>query len=393
MRRRSTALAVLLLCAALPPLSGCSSGAAGTAVGSAPPGTPAVSGTSDASGKPGASAAPAKGSARVTATVADGIETPWGLAPLPGGGLLVSSRDSYRVYRVDPGSRRKTVVGTVPGVVSNAAQGGEAGLLGLALSPAFRSDRLLYAYYSSATDNRIARMTYDPTRPAGSQLGPPQVILAGIPRGVHHDGGRIAFGPDGMLYAGTGDAGRPASAQDKSSLGGKILRMTPTGAPAPGNPFGATVVYSYGHRNVQGLAWDPQGRLWASEFGDKQADELNLILPGRNYGWPATQGRTDHPGYTSPVAQWGTEEDSPSGIAYAEGSIWMAALKGERLWRIPLDGTRVAAAPQAFLTGTYGRLRSVLADPDGTLLLTTSNTDGRAHPRPGDDRILRLTVH
>uniref|UniRef100_UPI00158A1555 PQQ-dependent sugar dehydrogenase n=1 Tax=Peterkaempfera griseoplana TaxID=66896 RepID=UPI00158A1555 len=161
---------------------------------------------------------------------------------------------------------------------------------------------------------------------------------------------------------------------------------------APGNPFPRSVVYSYGHRNVQGLAWDPHGRLWASEFGDRKADELNLILPGRNYGWPAVQGKAGGGKYTDPVVQWGTEEDSPSGIAYAHGSIWMAALKGQRLWRIPLNGARAAAAPKDFLVGTYGRLRSVLTTADGRLLLTTSNTDGRAAPRPGDDRILELTV-
>ena len=224
----------------------------------------------------------------------------------------------------------------------------------------------------------------------GGRLSQPHVILAGIPHGVHHNGGRIAFGPDGMLYAGTGETMVTALAQDTSSLGGKILRMTPEGEPAPGNPFG-TLIYTYGHRNVEGLAFDPQGRLWASEFGDHTADELNLIKAGHDYGWPATQGKTSNPKYTSPVAQWGTSVDSPSGIVYANGAIWMAALKGERLWRIPLHGAE-AGTPRAFLVGRYGRLRSVLALGPHRLLVTTSNRDGRAVAHRGDDRVLLLKV-
>ncbi len=354
-----------------------------------PPTTPSPTASATATGSP----APAVGGLRVTDTVATGINVPWGFVLLPDRSLLVASRDTYQIHRIDPATGTKTLAGTVPGVVSNKDAGGEAGLLGLALSPHYATDRLVYAYYSTAHDNRIAHLSYDPSQPAGKQLGAPQSILTGVPLGVHHNGGRIAFGPDGLLYAGTGEAGDTALAQDRSSLGGKILRMTPAGKPPSGNPFPGSVVYTYGHRNVQGLAWDPQGRLWASEFGDREADELNLILPGRNYGWPATQGRTSNPKYTGPVAQFGTEDDSPSGIAYAAGCIWMAGLKGERLWRIPLDGTKTAAAPQSFLDGTYGRLRSVLADTDGTLLVTTSNTDGRGTARTGDDRILRLTVH
>lgn len=325
-------------------------------------------------------------------TIATGLNVPWGLALLPDGDLLVTSRDTRTVTRINLTTGRKTAVATIDQAVSNVTSGGEAGLLGIALSPTFRADHRLYLYYSTAHDNRIARFDYDEHRPAGHQLTGRRVILSRIPLGVHHDGGRIAFGPDGMLYATTGEAGDPALAQQKSSLGGKILRMTADGKPAPGNPFQNSVVWSYGHRNVQGLAWDPAGRLWASEFGDRTADELNLIEPGHNYGWPATQGRTTIPGYTSPVAQWGTEVDSPSGIAYASGSIWMAALKGERLWRIGLAGARPVAAPTAFLTDTYGRLRSVVALDTSTLLVTTSNTDGRANPRPGDDRILLVKV-
>ena len=399
MRRRVfvTGTAALLL-------SACSSNGDGTAPTSAPssPALTSTTPTNPTTVPPSASAAPsatttsaasAKGSVTVTATIATGINVPWGLVLLPDRSLLVASRDTYEIHRIDPASGAKTLAGTVPDVVSNKNAGGEAGLLGLALSPQYPTDHLVYAYYSTADDNRIVHLSYDPAQPAGKQLGTPQPILTSIPLGIHHNGGRIGFGPDGMLYAGTGETGDTALAQNRNSLGGKILRMTPAGKPPSDNPFPGSVVYTYGHRNVQGLAWDPQHRLWASEFGDREADELNLILPGHNYGWPATQGKTSNSEYTSPVAQFGTEVDSPSGIAYAAGCIWMAALKGERLWRIPLDGTKTAAAPQSFLDGTYGRLRSVIADTDGTLLVTTSNTDGRGTARSGDDRILRLTVH
>ena len=333
----------------------------------------------------------ATGSATVVRTLATGIDVPWGLARLPDGTVLVSARDSFRIYRLDVAASHLTRVGTVPGVVSNVAQQGEAGLLGIAVSPTFAHDRLVYAYYSTAGDNRIAAIPWDPTAPAGRQLGTPRVLVTGIPHNVHHNGGRLAFGPDGYLYATTGEAQQPALAQDKGSLGGKILRMTTAGRPAPGNPFG-TLVWSYGHRNVQGIAWDAAGRLWASEFGDHSEDELNLIRPGRNYGWPQTEGRTSSAGVTGPVAQWGPPEDSPSGIAIAQGSVWMAALRGQRLWRNPLDGTGTAAAPQDFLVGRYGRLRSVLAVGPDTLLVTTSNRDGRQSPEAGDDRILLVRV-
>ncbi|MFC9324519.1 PQQ-dependent sugar dehydrogenase [Kitasatospora sp. NPDC057015] len=324
---------------------------------------------------------------QVRGTVAQDLDTPWGIALLPDGALLVGSRDTGRIARIAAADGARTDLGAVPGV----APGGEGGLLGLALSPHYAADRLVYAYATTDTDNRILRFRYDPEQPAGAQLGPPQTVLTGIPKGTYHDGGRIAFGPDGMLYAGAGDSGKGgAIAQDTGSLGGKILRMTPDGAPAPGNPFPGSVVYSYGHRNVQGLAWDPQGRLWASEFGQNTWDELNLIRPGGNYGWPTVEGTGNRPEFVDPVVTWHPDAASPSGIAYADGAIWMAALRGARLWRIPLAGAGTAGPPQEFLNGTYGRLRTVLTDRDGTLLVSTSNTDGRGDVRPGDDRVLRL---
>ncbi|MER6779932.1 MULTISPECIES: PQQ-dependent sugar dehydrogenase [unclassified Streptomyces] len=359
--------------------------------GTSPPGAaPAASGSGPAgspSGSPEA-APPAKGSVTVSGEVAKGLESPWGVAPLPGGDLLVASRDKGTISRVAAATGTVTQIGEVPGV----APGGEGGLLGLALSPSYASDRMVYAYFTTESDNRIARMRYDEQRDPGQQLGAPDTVFRGIPKGLIHNGGRIAFGPDKMLYAGTGETGDTGLAQDRKSLGGKILRMTPDGQPVHGNPEADSVVYSYGHRNVQGLAWDKDKRLWAAEFGQNTWDELNLIEPGANYGWPQAEGKAGKPGLRDPVAVWKTDEASPSGIAWAQGSVWMAGLKGERLWRIPLAGADPVAEPEAFLTGKYGRLRTVIALGGDRLLLVTSETDGRGSPEAGDDRILTLTV-
>ncbi|MGW2486675.1 PQQ-dependent sugar dehydrogenase [Streptomyces sp. NPDC001606] len=373
----------VLAAAALLLTAGCSSGGGPPLP---PIGTP--SGSAAPSARAGEPVPPAKGSVTVLRTVTQGLKTPWGLAVLPDGALLVSSRDDGTITRIDGRTGRKTVLGTVSGV----SPGGEGGLLGIALSPEFTADHLIYAYFTSASDNRIVRVLYDDRKPAGEQLGAPDTVFKGIPKGAIHNGGRIAFGPDGMLYAGTGESGRRGLAQDRSSLGGKILRLTPDGEPAPGNPFPDSPVYSYGHRNVQGLAWDTRQRLFASEFGQDTWDELNAIKPGGNYGWPKAEGRSSDPAFQNPVAEWHTDEASPSGIAYVKGVIWMAALKGRRLWRVPLHGTSAAAAPQALLTGTYGRLRTVAPAGGDRLWLLTSNTDGRGTPKPGDDRLLELRV-
>ncbi|MFI2208274.1 PQQ-dependent sugar dehydrogenase [Streptomyces sp. NPDC020141] len=344
--------------------------------------------SSGPAGTPEPSPPPAKGSVRTASTLTEGLKSPWGVAVLPGGDLLVASRDEGTVTRVGAEDGKKTPVGSVPGV----SPGGEGGLLGLAVSPAFASDRQVYAYFTTESDNRIARMLFDERKPAGQQLGAPDTVLRDIPKGLTHNGGRIAFGPDKMLYAGTGEVGETGLAQDPESLGGKILRMTPDGRPAPDNPKPDSLVYSLGHRNVQGLAWDSRDRLWAAEFGQNTWDELNLIEPGKNYGWPEVEGRGGKAGFVDPVAQWPTEEASPSGIAYAEGSIWMAGLRGERLWRVPLDGTKPSADPEAFLTGKHGRLRTVVAAGGSRLWLVTSETDTRGTPERGDDRILGLEV-
>lgn len=370
--------------------AGCSSddGGAGPAGGDPTPGSTTSKSASSPTQQAAEETPPAQGTAKVLRTVATGLDTPWGLAPLPDGDLLVSSRDKGTITRVDAETGKKTELGEVPGV----SPAGEGGLLGLALSPDYASDHMVYAYFTSASDNRIVRMLYEERKPSGEQLGAPDTVFKGIPKGFIHNGGRIAFGPDKMLYAGTGESGNTGLAQDKKSLGGKILRLTPEGEPAPGNPFPDSPVYSYGHRNVQGLAWDAEQRLFASEFGQDTWDELNAIKPGDNYGWPEAEGKSDDSRFHNPIAQWATDDASPSGIAYAEGSIWMAGLKGQRLWRIPLKGKEASADPQSFLKGEYGRLRTVVSAGGDKLWLVTSNTDGRGNPKDGDDRILELQV-
>jgi len=318
----------------------------------------------------------------VEATVAEGLTSPWGIAFLPDDTALVSERDTAMIKAIDPAGRVRTV-GTVPGVNPSS----EGGLLGLAVAPGQRARAWIYAYYSSADDNRVVRMSYD-----GDRLGDPQPVLDGIPMSDFHNGGRVAFGPDGMLYVTTGDATERGNATDPDSLGGKILRVTPEGEPAPGNPTAGSPVWTSGHRNVQGIAWDDEDRLWASEFGQDTWDELNVIEPGNDYGWPDVEGRADKQGVVDPQVQWSPEDASPSGVAFADGAVWMAGLRGARLWRIEVNGGTVVGQPEAFLTEEYGRLRTVVAAPDGSLWVSTSNTDGRGDPRDGDDKILRLDV-
>ncbi len=321
---------------------------------------------------------------RVTDTVATDIAIPWGLAALPDGTALVTSRDEHHLFRLAPGAGKVVDLGEIPGVESD---GDDGGLLGVAVSRYYRTTKRIYLYYSTRTDNRIAYVTLQPGSPA--TLSEPRVVFSGIPHGTSNNGGRIVFGPDGMLYVGTGDAGVPALAQDLDSLGGKILRMTPTGRPAPGNPYPGSVVFSSGHRDVQGLAFTAEGRLHASEPADSTAGELNWIRPGRNYGWPDLQ---DAPGTTRPVATVDLAGSSFSGIASVGASVFAADLGGQRLWQLPLAGAGLAGEPSEFLSGDYGRLRSVIALDATHLLLSTSNTDGGLAPLPGDDRLLLVEL-
>lgn len=320
----------------------------------------------------------------VERTITTGLAVPWGLEFVPGGDALITERETARILRVSPNGQTRQV-----GFVPDALRPGpneEGGLLGLAVSPRFAEDGAVFVYYTAADGNRLARLTMQ-----GDQLGAPQTLISGIPHAKFHDGGRLAFGPDGMLYIGTGDAKQGELAQDRRSLAGKILRVTPEGLPAPGNPFDGSPVYSYGHRNVEGLAFDSAGGLWASEHGEDTWDELNRVIPGGNYGWPRVEGRAGQDGFIDPAAQWHPADASPAGIAIADDAVYMAALRGERLWRIPLvDGQ--AGTPEALFAEQFGRLRTVTSAPDGSLWMTTSNRDGRGEPRPADDQVLQLTT-
>ncbi|WP_326662190.1 PQQ-dependent sugar dehydrogenase [Streptomyces canus] len=319
------------------------------------------------------------------AGLSSGWTIPWGVFWLPDGkSALVTERDDFRVWKVTKDGT-KTQVGTVPNAVTT---NGEGGLLGVAVDPKWETNHHVYFMHTASEGNRVVRMTYD-----GTTLSDYTVLLQGIKKNRYHNGGRLAFGPDGYLYVSTGEAQTPDLAQDKSSLNGKILRMTTDGRPAPGNPFG-TYIYSLGHRNPQGLAFDRNGRLWEAEFGNSSKDELNLIKPGANYGWPICEGTCSTAGMTNPKATWNVSEASPSGIAIVRNVVYMASLRGERLWRIPINGDNESVGtPTAYYVGTYGRLRTVTKVPGADQLwLSTTNCDNNGGAADGSDKIFRVTI-
>lgn len=307
--------------------------------------------------------------------VTEELDAPWSIAfheDTP----LVSERDSGRILELgEDGSTRE--IGRIEGVAAR----GEGGLLGLAVR-----DRELYTYFTAQDGNRIERREIG-GEPGGLTLGRPTSVIENIPSAGNHNGGRIAFGPDGMLYVTTGDAGDRDSAQDLDAVSGKILRLTPEGDVPADNPFEDSPVFSYGHRNPQGLAWDAEGVLYASEFGQDTWDELNVIESGGNYGWPIVEGIAEDDDFIDPVQQWAPEVASPSGVAVTPSDILIANLRGERLRVVPLADLTASTERHV---GEYGRLRDVVVAPDGAIWALTNNTDGRGSPSAGDDRIIRL---
>jgi len=320
------------------------------------------------------------------------LEVPWSLAFAPDGRAFFTER-AGRVRLIE-----NNVIRTI--ATLNVAAVGEGGLLGLALDPAFSQNHFLYVYHTyadaqGALKNRIVRFTE-----GGGALADPRVILDGIPGAAIHDGGRIKFGPDGKLYATAGDAGQSSLAQDLNSLAGKVLRMNPDGSVPGDNPFAGSLVYTYGHRNPQGLDWHPvSGKIYATEHGPSGHDEVNILEPGKNYGWPIVTGMGNDPRFVNPLVETGTDTWAPSGATFyrsdrlpdLKGAFLIATLRGENL-RILLLGPDFSsvASSLAALQGTYGRLRDVVVGPNGFVYILTSNTDGRGTPAQDDDKILRI---
>lgn len=326
------------------------------------------------------------------AQIGTSTDIPWGLLTLPDGKILFSERDTQNVIRLDPVTGAKVTVGKVPNVQGTD---GEGGLMGLVLSPAFASDQWLYVMHTSPTDNRIVRLKYVNGALDTSTL---QVLLSGLLRNKFHNGGRLRFGPDGKLYASTGDAQNGANAQNTSGLNGKVLRLNADGSVPSDNPFG-NYVWSYGHRNPQGLAFDSQGRLWEQEFGNGIMDETNLITKGGNYGWPDCEGTSSQSGagcatagYIVPKHTYPTSEGSCSGVAIVRDVLYVACERGTRVYREVISGSSLTNVQQ-FFVGTYGRIRTVEPTPDGNLWMTTSNLgDKDSTPNNSDEKLFKVLL-
>ncbi len=396
-------LAVLTTAAGVLLAAGCTDTSAGNGTDGTDTPTSAVSSTSaattseqttsgDATGsptQPTESAQPQPAAVTVTSlpedidltdsrVIAENLQVPWGIAFLPDGDALVTERDTARLLRVSADGD-VTPLGTVPGVTPTS----EGGLLGVAVSPTYADDETVFIYVTTEADNRVLSGTVEDLVEG---RGTP--VVTGIPRGDVHNGGRVEFGPDEKLYVTTGEANQPDLAQDLESLGGKILRVNPDGSIPTDNPFDGSPVWSYGHRNVQGIAWDDEGRMWETEFGSQVWDEVNLIEPGKNYGWPDVEGTGNLEGMTNPYAVFSTFAASPSGVAYADGALWLGALQGETTWRVPVKSEGLGTPKAVRLA--EARTRTVVLAPDGSLWVTTSETDRRATPEAGDDRIFEV---
>jgi glucose/arabinose dehydrogenase len=333
--------------------------------------------------------------------VATDTDVVWGLVTLPDGSILYNRRDAHNITRLVPGTGARTNVGLVPNVMST---NGEGGLTGLEINPvSFRTDHWLYIMHTSAgmngaKDNRIVRIKL--TADFHLDTSTEQVLVKGIAWNKFHNGGRLRFSPDGkFLFAGTGDAQNGANAQKTSSLNGKVLRINPDGSIPTDNPF-HNAVWSYGHRNIQGLAFDAQGRLWEQEFGDSKQDETNLIQKGGNYGWPTCEGTVSHggkgcatPGFIAPKRTYGVKQGSCSGIAVVANHLWIACQRGTRLYRETITSGGTLTDVRSLLVGAHGRLRTVEPAPDGRLWLATTNGgDKDSVPDNSHNQIFQLTL-
>ena len=367
--RAVTAAAVTVAAAAA--LAGCSFGAPPPDQAGEPPRlpTPSPSPTPEQDDSQGA-----------VEVIAKHLAVPWGVAFLPDGTALVTERDSDRILKLGPDSGPDGLAVTPVQTLTGVAAGGDGGLLGIAVSPSYATDQMVYVYYSTAQDNRIASVKL------GSE---PTPLVTGIPHGTSDNGGGLAFGPDGMLYATTGDAGTPAAAADPKSLAGKVLRMSPDGKPAPGNPSG-TLVYASGLHDPQALAWDVLKHLYVTDAGTT-SNEINLVQPGKDYGWPAVEGQAGNPKYVDPMLTVKPDQGGCVGLAATGQLMITGCLTGTRLYLIQLTAAGgTLGAAQTLLQGKYGRLRTVVYAPDGSMWVTTSNKDGLGDPKPDDDRILRI---
>jgi glucose/arabinose dehydrogenase len=322
--------------------------------------------------------------------IAENLTIPWDIAFLPNSNILITERGGSLI-EFDIASSTFTEV-EVPDVLHV----GEGGLLGMVLHPDFESNRYLYLYRTAMNAgksiNAVVRYTY-----TNRSLNEETVILDNIPGAFFHDGGRMAFGPDGFLYVATGDAQNPELSQNTSSLAGKILRIDENGGIPQDNPF-SNEVYSYGHRNPQGITWDDAGALWSTEHGRSGArsglDELNLIIKGENYGWSESQGDIVVEGTVGPVIHSGPNITwAPASATFVAGSIFFGGLRGETLYEAVERGITITELKTHYV-GEFGRIRTTALGPDGMLYIMTSNRDGRASGKiaEGDDKLIRVDI-
>ncbi|WP_309110800.1 PQQ-dependent sugar dehydrogenase [Saccharothrix sp.] len=331
---------------------------------------------------PGGTTPPGTPDPGTVRTILSGTDVPWGLALLPDGSALVTERETFTVHKLTESGQR-TNLGKVPGAQTT---GGEGGVLGIEVSPTFATDRYVFVYHTASSGNQLVR-----ARLEGTTLTGWTTLLSGVPKSRFHNGGRLRFSPDGRyLFISTGDAQNGANAQNLNNNAGKILRIHPDGSIPADNPFAGKAIWSYGHRNVQGLDFDSKGRLWATEFGNSSQDEVNLIQKGGNFGWPACEGTSGScSGTVAPKKTWSTSSASPSGLTIINDHVFVATTVGQRVYRLRIDASVNLVEQRTYFQGTYGRLRTVEVDRDGDIwLTTTTDKDGT----PNNDRVLHVDI-